>query len=891
MAVSIGTRLGPYEILGLIGAGGMGEVYKARDTRLDRVVAIKVLAAQAVAVPEARLRFEREARAVSSLHHPHICTLHDIGQQDGIDYFVMEYLAGESLAQRIKRGALPLDETLKCAIEVADALDRAHRQHVIHRDLKPGNIMLTKDGAKVLDFGLAKIREQAVDARAGAGSNVQTLTAPLTTKGSIMGTLPYMAPEQLEGREADARTDVFAMGAVLYEMATRRRAFEGESQASVIAAILERNPPPVSSLQTNAPAELDRVITICLAKDPENRWQSARDLVLQLQSIASKDLRPAQTKQPRRFGNRERIAWIFSAILLAALVLTVLYYRGNHETFPATEFSVSLPEDASGFQEGSSVSVSPDGRFMALRAVGQDGHTHLWLRAMDSTAVHVLPGTEGTSLPIWSPDSGSFVVYSGEKLTKIGLGGGPPVVLLESAEPLPTPRGSWNRNGDILFAKRGCNCIWRVSEKGDSAGAVTALNSARQERSHDAPYFLPDGRRFLYTVQSARPDYDGIYLGSLGQKEGRLLIAGASDGLYTRPRGSSHGYILFARELVLMAQAFDPGREQLSGEPFTIGRLSYVHAFSASDNGVVGYRSGTSQSILTWMDRQGHALDRVSEPGDYRHISISPDGTTLAVTRNETTGIGSSIWLIDLSRRAPVRLPSGGAWNWLPVWSADGKRIAYSSYREARMNLLERASTGAGKEQLLLASPFDKYLWSSSPDGHYLAYSVTDPVTRQDLWILPLFGDRKPFVFLQTKFDETHAAFSPDAHWLAYVSDDSGKPEVYVRRFEGGAAEGRVWRISTSGGSHPRWRRDGKELFYLASDRKLMSVGVTLAPDFAAGAPQALFQTRLGLRFYLMPYDVAANGQKFLLSAPAEEAQSGAITVIVNWNPSQPPRQ
>jgi serine/threonine protein kinase/Tol biopolymer transport system component len=887
MRFPCGSQFGPYEILDSIGAGGMGEVYRARDTRLDRVVAIKVLRAPMAERPEIRQRFEREARVVSALNHARICTLYDIGRQDDIDYLVMEYLNGETLAERLKKGALPQDQILRIAIEVADALDRAHCTGITHRDLKPGNIMLTKDGAKVLDFGLAKIAEGSRPALDVSRSSASTLTGPLTEAGSIVGTLNYMAPELLEGKSADARTDVFAFGCVLYEMAAGRKAFQGTSPASLIAAIMESDPAPPSTLQAVTPPALDPVIKTCLAKDPEDRWQSARDIRWQLHSIAGARPSIGSNSRPARWGKRELIAWLFAGALMAAVVAFGIRasVRLSQES-SSIEFTILPPADSVDFAVGPLVAVSPDGRHVAMRGTGLDGQTYIWWRPLASSSTRLLMGTAGATHMFWSSDSRFIGFFSAGRLGKIGIGGGP-AAFVSNVFP-DAIDGTWNRNGDIIFARVANDCLYRVSDQGGEAEPFSKLKSPHDE-GHAAAHFLPDGRRFLYSVRSANQSDAGVYLASLQQREGRLLIRGGFNGYYTSPPGSSHRYIVFQRHLTLMAQAFDPDREEMAGEPFAVatGVLSYPRAFSTSENGVLAYRTGQAKGLLAWVDRRGQHIETVSAPGDYRQISLSPDEATLAVTRVDGVSEGgtlSNIWLVGLSRRTFTRLTSTTAHDWNPVWSPDGTRIAFSSTRNRRMDLFQRSASGSGSDEPLLESAADKAASSWSSDPRFLAYSMADAKTGNDIWILSL-ADRRPFVFLRTDFNEFHPTFSADGRWIAYTSDESGRPEVYVRRFEGTAATGREWPVSTNGGSHPRWRRDGKELFFLSADRKLMAVAIRTTPDFAVDNPGVMFQTRLPLTEYLRSYEVAANGQRFLLNTPVDERWSGSITVIAGWNP------
>jgi serine/threonine protein kinase len=874
--LAVGAQLGPYKIESSIGAGGMGEVFRARDTRLNRTVAIKILPSH-LDNNAARKRFEREARAVSALNHANICTLHDIGHQDGIDYLVMEYLEGETLAQKLQKGPLPLDQALRYGIEIAGALDQAHRNGVIHRDLKPANIMLTKTGAKVLDFGVAKVR--VLEAATG-------LTQPttLTEEGAILGTLQYMAPEQLEGKEADGRTDIFAFGAVLYEMVSGRRAFDGTSRADLIAGIIERAPPSLSTVRSSSPSAFDRLIKTCLAKDPEDRWQNARDLKRELQWIEEGLASPQAP--PQTSGKRKHTPWMLvTALLGTALILSPLYFHQAPVEIPAVEFNVPLPDDAASFTMDLSMAVSPDGRYLALRAVARDGGDRLWLRRMDSSSVRPLPGTAGVISFFWSPDSRFIGFFSDGKLAKVDIQGGPPVVL--SGGPMPA-EATWSRSGYILFKPQSrafvssSESLYRISDQG---GPLEVVTSQVNYELNGTLCFLPDDRRFLFSMRG-RDGVASIYLQSLERKEPKLLIRDGSRGLYTRPRGSSQGYILFQRQMLLMAQPFDVDHELMTGEAFAVmpKELSYSQAFSASENGVLAYRAGSRESVLLWVNRHGERIAALPVKGDYRQMSLSPDETTLALTRFDLPV--SNVWLIELSRGTITRLTSDRANDWYPIWSPDGRRVVFSSTRDGSFDLYERDATGAGNDEALLRSAAPKSVSSWSRDGRFLAYSVADRRTQNDIWILPLFGNRKPFAFLQTEYNELHPVFSPDGHLVAYTSDESGRQEVYVRSFEGApAGTGAKWRISTDGGSHPKWRADGKELFYLSPDRKLMSVEIRPGSGINFGLPQSLFQTHVRVRDVLVSYEVAANGQRFLLNTPVEETESAPVTVITNWNP------
>ncbi|MCA1580874.1 MAG: protein kinase [Acidobacteria bacterium] len=885
MSLSSGFRLGPYEILSPLGAGGMGEVYKARDTRLDRAVAVKVLPQHLSSSPDVRQRFEREAKTISQLSHPHICALYDVGNQDDVEYLVMEYLEGETLADRLAHGPIPLEQLLRFGIQIADALDRAHRQGVVHRDLKPGNVMLTRSGVKLLDFGLAKAVAPLSEESGESGvTHLPTMAlANLTQEGMILGTLQYMAPEQLEGKEADARTDIFALGAVLYEITTGRKAFTGSSQASLIGAILHTEPAPVSTIQPMTPPVLDRVIKTCLAKEPDDRWQTAHDVMLQLKWIAEGG---SQAGVPALFvarrKSRERLAGSLAAVFaMAALALALAVWQRPRAGFRPVRSSVLAPEKNTYHFTGDNagpVAVSPDGLQLAFVATDSSGKSLLWVRPLETLTARALVGTEGATYPFWSPDSRQIGFFSEGKLKKIEASGGPALTLCDAAD---GRGGTWNRDGVILFEPHYREPLFRVAGTGGKVTPVTKLDESRRETTHRWPSFLPDGKHFLYLAAShsvgTESEVHAIYSGSLDGESPKLLIAARSKPLYAA------GHLLFVRQGTLMAQSFDARSGRLSGDALSIAENVqedtgfFTAVFSASENGVLAYQEGggnVGQYQLTWFDRGGKRLETIGSPGNIWAPRLSHDGrrTVFAL------GDPGDIWLQDLARRASTRVTFDPAPEGHSIWSPDDSRIIFSSQRTGVDDLFQKATSGTGADQTLLSSKDMKVPVDISSDGRYLLFCDLNPKTKWDLLVLSL-ADHKITPFLQTEFDETLGVFSPDGHWIAFVSNESGRNEIYVQPFPG---PGGKWQVSAAGGSAPVWRRDGKELFYLAPDRRLMAVAVKTGTLFESGEPKALFEARMR-RDPDRHYDVSADGQRFLIDAPLGEVTSPPITLVQNW--------
>jgi len=883
MPLSNGTRLGPYEIVAAIGAGGMGEVYRARDTRLERTVAVKVLPAHLSTSPESRQRFDREARVISQLSHPHICALYDVGHQDGMDYLVMEYLEGETLAERLVKGRLPTEQVLRYAIEIADALDKAHHDGIVHRDLKPGNVMLTKSGVKLLDFGLAKAVLPPSSAPATA---LPTMSPALTQEGTILGTIQYMAPEQLEGKEADTRTDIFAFGALLYEMATGGKAFSGKSQASLISSIMGSEPAPISSISPMTPPALDRVVKTCLAKDPDDRWQTAHDIAVQLRWIqegGSAVGLPAPVLVRRK--SRERIAWLLAALSTAAVIaLAALSFRRQPVETRMTRFTVFPPEKAAFTPVGESASaqpaLSPDGRFLAFVAISPGDRKLLWVRPLDSVEARSLAGSEDASYPFWSPDSRFIGFFAHGKLKRLDLSGGPPQALCDAS----AGRGAaWSPNGTIVFTPTQAEGLYAIPAAGGEVTPVTTPDSSRQENSHRWPSFLPDGRRFLYWIRSRSPS-SGIYVGSLDSRKSSRVVSADGMGVFVPP-----DQLLFERDGSLLAQAFDPRSAKVRGETVRVvesvgyGSPPGYALFSVSDKGLLAYMAFViSQRELVWLDRSGNVLGTIGGPGGYQVPSLSPDEKRVAFAMRDPQSGNLDIWLTDLARNLSSRFTFSPANESRPVWSPDGSRIAFVSSQEGFGDIYEKPSSGAGQEQVIFRSNQDKFLTDWSLDGRFLVFHTPGPKTGWDVWVVPLTGERKPMTFAQSEFSEVQGQLSPDERWMAYASNESGTMEVYVQPFP---ASGGKWQVSTGGGSQPRWRRDGKELFYVSADKRLMAVEVKTDTNFEAGVPKALFGTRFlpAAAPYQHSYAVAGDGQKFLVTRLVEEEPAIPITVVLNW--------
>jgi len=863
MALSAGTRLGPYELVAPVGAGGMGEVYRAKDTRLDRTVAVKVLPAHLSASADSRQRFEREAKTISQLSHPHICALYDVGNQDGVEFLVMEYLEGETLSDRLLKGPLAFDQVLRYGIEIADALDKAHRQGIVHRDLKPGNVMITKSGVKLLDFGLAK-------AIAPPSSPAQLTTFPtqaaLTQEGTILGTFQYMAPEQLEGKEADARTDIFAFGAVLYEMATGQKAFSGKTQASLIAAIIERVPPVVSTISPMTPLAFDRVVKTCLAKDPEDRWQTAHDVMLELKWVAeggSAAGLPAPVVAERK--PRDRALWAAIGFAIGAVAsglgLWALLHGRDRAFRPVTRYTITLP--AAGFLTGvlgNRIAISPDGRRLAYIAL-EKGQTRIYTRRMDEFDFTPVPGTEGGGQVFSSPD-GEWLGFSVMgAIRKVSVAGGMPLPVVTTSAPLGIV---WTPDDSIWWGSR--QGLMRVHAGGGAPQVAAKLEKG--ESSIRAPQILPGGKAVLFTTLTSASSPEVAALSLETGKRTSLARPGF------RSRYVEPGFLLYTtgQDSPLLAVRFDSERLEVHGSPVPVTQNS-VSQFDVSRNGTLIYLSGSSDhgSELVWADSKGTS-QAVSTPQHFfEQPRISPDGRSIAVANREGN---PDVWVYSIDRGTLVRLTFDPEEDETPTWSPDGRRV---TYRRAN-KFFSKSADGSGSEELLASVEGNAHIGNWSPDGRFLAYSAIME-GGEDIYVLSRDDKWASRVFLKTPYNERGPMFSPDGRWVAYTSDESGRDEVYVQPFPG---PGGRWQVSTQGGSEPMWARDGNQLFYMNGNR-LMTAVVKSEPAFAAAQPQLVFDGPYLRAHREHPnYDVSPDGKRFIVVS-GKEVGNTPLYVVQDW--------
>jgi serine/threonine protein kinase/Tol biopolymer transport system component len=875
----IGATVSHYRIVEKLGAGGMGVVYKAEDSRLQRFVALKFVSHEFARDPDALNRFRREARAASALNHPNICTLYDIAHDSGVDYLAMEYVEGKSLDKLITARRLPLAEGVGYATQIASALAAAHAAGIVHRDIKPGNVIVTPEGQiKILDFGLAKLTQRVL-----SSSHVETEKLSVTHAGTILGTVAYMSPEQASGRETDHRSDIFSLGIVLYEMVSGRKPFQGKSQVDLLHAIINDPPRPVGSI----PPRLEEILEKALEKDPKERYQHAGDLSIDLKRVPRSPSSAASGADGRTApSNRDRwLPWALAAaatLLLAALtVLGFAYFRQKPPAEQSLRYQISAPGRAEF------PAFSPDGRYLAF-VTNQGGPDQIWIRAMDTLEARPLTGTEGATFPFWSPDSAYLGFFANGKLQKIAVAGGPPQSVCDAAS---GRGGSWSRDGVILFSPGPAGRIFRVPAAGGVPTPVTRLAEGRSV-GHRFPAFLPDGVHFLYNAGSNNPPDAGVFLGSLNGAAPVRLAPDVSNALYAPPaRAGGNAHILFRHGDTLTALPFDAKSLKVTGDMFPVAEQVWLSAatgfgaFSVSESNLLAFRSGstTPNRELVWINRTGNRVGVVGKPGAYEDLAISRDGKTVALLVN--SGTRNDIWLQDVGRGVLSRFTFNAGFSGSPVWSPDGSRLIYAFEPEGAFafDIYQKPIGGNSQQELLFHSVIGGGQDDWSPDGKWLVYREVGHETAHDLWLLPLTGDRKPVPYLVTRFDERSARFSPDGKWIAYESNESGRFEIYVQTFP---ASGVKYQISSLGGTDAQWRRDGKEVFYISADKKLMAVPVKLGPTLEAGAPQALFpvpETRTVLKSFA--YEPSVDGQRFLVDVPAggEVAASPPLTIVTNW--------
>jgi eukaryotic-like serine/threonine-protein kinase len=893
MPLPAGARLGPYEVTGLVGAGGMGEVHAARDTRLDRTVAIKILPATLAADPSFRERFEREARTLSRLNHPNICTVYDVGRDAGVDYLVMEYLEGRTLAAVLEQGPMPVDEALRVARQVADALIAAHRHGIIHRDLKPANVLIVGAGsrgggtAKLVDFGLAKQAAVAVASTMETQVPEPTRAAPLTGTGMILGTFQYMAPEQVEGHDADARTDIWGFGCLLYEMLTGRRAFDGATQASLIAAILERQPAPVDLPDAALTPALNRLIAACLEKDPDERFQSMRDVRRELDWIPEAGI--ARTVVPAGgWSSRWRmaVAAVTGMLLIAGTAAVVIDMQPAANSGPPVAFTVGIP--ARGYTMGPAgafggagsgmPAVSPDGSRIAYLAHTAT-QTSIWIRELSRLEPQAVRGTSGATGLFWSPDGASIGFFANGKLKTVHLPTGREEMVCDAPSGFG---GSWGADGTILFSPAERSAIYRVDAHGGTPTAVTTIVSGA-EQSHRWPQFLPDGRHFLFMPWSDGSTKRAVMLGSLDGAAPRKLFDSQSGGVL------AGDHILFVVDTPprVMAWGFDPQTRELRGSAFRLvddDNVDY-HWVTGEPNAsaagaTLAYTTGKyRRSQLTWVDRTGRTAGTVGEPGVYFDPSLSNDGSLLAVERFDAGRGSGDIWTVDLARGAFSRLTSAAGYETTPVWSPDG-RVAYGSDQTEIPNIFVKSPTGASAEEVLIASGSRGFPTDWSRDGRHVVFMLNGGTTQNDIWLFET-GSRQMRPLIASPFAEGWGRISPDGQWIAYASNESQQPEIYVQSFPAGGVK---LQVSTSGGGQPQWRSDGRELFYIAPDNTVMAAGIRAAPGrLEASKPEVLFTANVDQSKSIRnQYAVTPDGQRFLLLSLVD-GHTSPVVAILNW--------
>ncbi|HEY5839641.1 MAG TPA: protein kinase [Pyrinomonadaceae bacterium] len=892
MPIPPNTKFGQYSIVSKIGEGGMGEVYRARDAKLGRDVAIKVLPASLSENTDRLNRFEQEAQAAGALNHPNILSIYHIGTHDGAPYIVSELLEGETLRDRMNGNALPQRKAVDFALQIARGLAAAHDKGIVHRDIKPENIFITDDGrVKILDFGLAKLTAP-VD---GKQPQTEVPTRKVhTDPGTVMGTMGYMSPEQLKDKPVDHRSDIFSFGAILYEMLSGKRAFRADSMPETMSAILREDPPDLSETNKTVSPALERVVRHCLEKNPAERFHSARDLAFAIESLSGSAISSGQTammpsvsaeidkpesKGIRRGFNNAKLAWAVGAVLLVGLLATLalLYFnRSGSDPHAARLAFVPPPELAFNDTQHDAAVISPDGKKVAFTATSADGKNMLYVRNLDLTEVKLLPGSENALEPFWSPDSRSIAYGSKGKLKRSDLTGANAQVLCDSARLIG---GTWSKDGIIVFAPDYRTTVMQVSAQGGEPKPVNMNFEGNDVERHRFPYFLPDGRHFIFFREQK-----GVWAGSLDSPEIKQIVADRGVAAY-----APQGWLIFLRNDALVAQAFDAGKLTVSGEPIPIitGEKNppTVRRFSVSDNGILVWQGQWQRNYqLVWYDREGTqtgAIDAPMKAAVGQSPSLSPDGKRLLVRRTLDSGGGpdSNIWVVDLEKGTGLRLTS--TFSQMPVWSPDGSRITYNTGNGVAV----KAANGSGDAETLL--PRTAFTASWSPDGRFIIFMERGVKTRLDMWVLPLFGDKKEYPLSNSPFDEQDPQLSPDGRWLAYTSDETGNYEIYVQSF---SADGKLGadkkRVSTAGGRLPVWRRDGSELFFIAADGQMMASSVkTGGTEFGFDAPKPLFKTRtLSLEGAIFrEYDVTGDGQRFLIGTRIGDTTVPPPTVILNW--------
>src|SRR5215813_14131699 len=900
MTLTTGTRLGPYEIIAPLGAGGMGEVYRAKDTRLNREVAIKVLPPSFESEVDRLTRFEQEARATSALNHPNILTVHDIGRHDGSPYIVAELLEGENLREQLNAGMPGYRNAIGYAQQIASGLAAAHAKNIVHRDLKPENVFVTDAGrVKILDFGLAKLRPQRVEA---AESGVATQKA-ITDPNTILGTVGYMAPEQVRGQDADHRSDIFSFGVILYEMLRGRQPFTGESAIEVMNAILKEEPEELTESNSKISLAAERIVRRCLEKRPERRFQSTSDLCFAIETLSTSSASrldvatqlPAVEKHwSGTLLRNTRLPWIAAAVSFFALLVTLylFVYRPQYQRTEARvlKFFILPPEKTSFGQ----LALSPDGKWLAFSGA-TGGKVQLWVRPMDSLEARALPGTAGAAYPFWSPDSRFIGFFADARLKRIEVSGGPAQTLCE------TPQGyggTWSSDGVILFARGWPAGLFRTSATGGEPAQVSKPDPTRLEAAYNFPSFLPDGRHFLYNVRGGAKDIRGLHVGSLDGTLKRQLISENTSARYIsaipNDSGESDGWLVYRREDALLAQRFDARLLQLTGVPIPISdkvghdpiNTDYVN-FSVSDTGVLVFDPSESQERqYAWIDRGGKPTGSLNVVSGAGSAWLSPDERRFVADRIDFQAGAPDLWVCDVNGANCARFTFEPGNDFCPVWSPDGSRIVWSSAREGVLNLYQKAASGAGQDSPLLRSEYAKFPTDWSRDGRFIIYFEVNPQTKNDVWILPVVGNDgqstgEPKPVLHTAANESWAALSPDGRWLAYASDESSRYEIYVQSFPTGGGK---QLISSGGGNNPRWRRDGKELFYYSADGKMMAVSVKTGESFEAANAVSLFDFRAGTSVLAhAPFAVTDDGQRFLINVIVQNQTATPLTGVSNW--------